>query len=234
MHLDSRLAFAASLVRPGSRAADIGTDHAHLPVWLVSSGRCPAAIASDLRPGPVAAAKRTVAQAGLQGQIDIRLGDGLSPLLPHEADDIIIAGMGGETIAAILSAAPWIRDSRYHFILQPMTRAEHLHTYLLTHGFAILREEVVRDGKRLYPVISCRFEDRPADDDPLACILGGLSGTEADLLYLKKQYAALCKKQEGAHIRRGEDTAGAYDETQAIWEEQIRRLGTYLKEKNHL
>lgn len=234
MHLDSRLACVASYVRPGSRVADIGTDHAHLPVWLVSSGRCPAAVATDIRPGPAAAARQSVEQAGLQTQIDIRLGDGLSPITPHEVQDIIIAGMGGETIAAILDNAGWIRDSRYQFILQPMTRTEHLHTYLLTRGFAILREAVVQEGRRLYPVISCRFEDAPIVDDPLAFIIGGLSGTGSDLLYLEKQYAALCKKMQGAYSRRDDDTSPADNKTLAAWEMQAARLAAYLKEKKNL
>lgn len=106
-----------------------------------------------------------MAAAGLETVIDIRLGDGLNTLAPDEADDIVIAGMGGETIAAILEAAPWIRDSRYRLILQPMTRAEHLHRYLLQNGFSILREEAVQDEGRLYLALLAAFSDAPPAEE---------------------------------------------------------------------
>ena len=131
MTLDKRLSLIASYVRPGSRLADVGTDHARLPAALVATGHCPRAIASDLRTGPVNAARLTVNAAGLEKRIDIRQGDGLAPLSAKEADDIVIAGMGSETIAGILDAAPWTRNSHFRFILQPMTRVEYLHRYLL-------------------------------------------------------------------------------------------------------
>ena len=136
MKLDQRLSAVAALVRLGSRLADIGTDHAYLPVWLVQNGVCPAAIAADLRPGPLEAARRHVAAAGLEDRISLRLGDGLAPVFPGEADDIVIAGMGGETIAAILAAADWLADARLRLVLQPMSRAEETRRWLLKNGFS--------------------------------------------------------------------------------------------------
>lgn len=202
MTLDKRLSLAASYVRPGSRLADIGTDHARLPTALVASGRCPRAVASDLRPGPVKAARRTVAAARLETVIDIRLGDGLNTLAPDEADDIVIAGMGGETIAAILEAAPWIRDSRYRLILQPMTRAEHLHRYLLQNGFSILREEAVQDEGRLYLALLAAFSDAPpAEEGDLRFLTGALSPTGAGKRYIEKQRRLLLRRAAGLRSR---------------------------------
>ena len=115
--LDERLKTVAALVRPGSRVADIGTDHGYLPVYLVKEGICPRAIAADLRSGPLESARRHVTAAGLSDRIDLRLGDGLTPIEPQEVDDMIIAGMGGETIAGILAAADWVRQPRLRLIL---------------------------------------------------------------------------------------------------------------------
>lgn len=161
MHLDSRLLLIASLIRKGSRVADIGTDHAYLPVYLVKQGICPAAIASDVRTGPVDRAMKTVADAKLSDQISVRLGDGLSTVLPQETDDIVIAGMGGETIAAILNEPPWTKDARYRLILQPMTKPEVLREYLLTAGYSLIEEHIAYDGIHPYLVICSGYN--PAD-----------------------------------------------------------------------
>ncbi len=169
--LDKRLACVASLVRPGRVLADIGTDHAYLPVHLVGAGVCPRAIASDIGEGPLAAALHTVQVAGLEDKIACRLGDGLSTVAPGEVEDIAIAGMGGETIAAILAASDWVRDERLRLILQPMSRAEELRRWLLWNGFAILEEHLVRDKHHLYPVMTAEYTGVPVEDD-LACYAG--------------------------------------------------------------
>lgn len=172
--LSKRLAAVAAMVRQGSRVADIGTDHAFLPVHLAESGITPSAIASDLRKGPCASAEKTVKAAGLADKIAVRLGDGLSSVLPDEVDDIAIAGMGGETVAAILAAAPWVRDRRLRLILQPMSKIEVLHAFLLTGGFAIDREITVRDGHD-YVVLCAHFADLPPVDDPFLFWRGAFS-----------------------------------------------------------
>ncbi len=223
MRLDDRLTACAELVRRGSRMADIGTDHAHLPVYLVENGVCPGAVASDIRPGPAAAARRTVEQAGLTDKIVVRVGDGLAPLQPGECGDIVIAGMGGETIAAILSVPAWIREGGVRLILQPMTRAEALHRFLLANGFAIGTETVVRDGTHLYPVLSAAYTgERLAVPSPAQCIIGGLGREGEAAAYLLKQRQILLKKAEGL---RGADPgqAAACEETAAAVEEYLRR-----------
>ena len=97
--LDKRISAVAALVRQDSRLADIGTDHAYLPVYLVQAGVCPSAIASDIGAGPLDAARRTVTENGLTSEIALRLGNGLATVSAGEVEDIAIAGMGGETIA---------------------------------------------------------------------------------------------------------------------------------------
>ena len=155
--LDFRLQTVASFVREGSRLADIGTDHALLPCALVASGHCPSAIASDIRVGPTEAARRSVTAAQLKTQVDVRLGGGLETVLPNEVDDVVIAGMGGETIAAILADAPWTKDAHYRLILQPMTRAEKLRRFLYENGYVIEEERIADDGKRCYTVLCVSY-----------------------------------------------------------------------------
>lgn len=196
--LSKRLRCAASMVRPGCRVADVGTDHAYLPLYLVRAGICPVAIASDIRPGPAETARQHITAAGLEGQITVRLGDGLSCIHAGEVDDIVIAGMGGESIVSILKGAPWVKDSRYHLILQPMTRPEKLREYLLTGGFALREERVVADGTHLYTVMSAVHTGAEPIYDEAAWYRGALG--EADRPFLEKEIKRLREQERGCRL----------------------------------
>ncbi len=150
--LTPRLRLLADWVPPGARLADVGTDHAYLPVWLRLHGRVVSAIACDLREGPLARARETGRTWGVDG-VDYRLGNGLAVVAPEEADTIVIAGMGGENIAAILAQAPWTADGRHTLLLQPQTRAEALRAFLAENGYAVRREALVEDRGTIYPVM---------------------------------------------------------------------------------
>ena len=151
--LSPRLQTVAELVPQGSRLVDVGTDHGRLPVWLVLHGRVCSAVASDLRPGPLSRAKNMAERWGLSGQIDFRLCDGLSAILATEAEAVVIAGMGGETIAEILHGASWTREKGHLYILQAMSGMDGLRRYLSGNGFSILREELVEEGGTLYVIL---------------------------------------------------------------------------------
>lgn len=152
LELSARLAAVADWVPPGAAVADVGTDHAYLPVWLLLHDRVRSAIAADLRSGPLDSAKRTAAQYGVTERLSFRLCDGLTGIRAEEADTVAIAGMGGETIAAILKAAPWTKE-RTRLLLQPMTSLPDLRKWLQASGYQIIRERVVRDEGKLYTVL---------------------------------------------------------------------------------
>ena len=141
--LDARLAAAANYVRPGRAAADIGCDHGKLSAWLAGSGRCPRVFACDLCPGPLAKAEKTCAPWA--DVVECRLGSGLSVLAPGEASEIIIAGMGAETILEILDAAPWVQDPAYNVILVPATKHSLLRLGLARRGFALAGPSLARE-----------------------------------------------------------------------------------------
>lgn len=157
LELTPRLLAAAQLVPPDAAVADIGTDHAYLPVWLLKQGKVRYAIAADLRQGPLDRARLTAKEFDCRENIDFRLCDGLSGIRPDEADCIVIAGMGGETIATILQAAPWLRDTRYTLVLQPMSAQNDLRRWLWQEGFSIENEQLVCEGEKLYNIIAARF-----------------------------------------------------------------------------
>lgn len=161
VELTSRLRTVGEWVPRGSRFADIGTDHAYLPVWLILHGRIEGAIAADLRSGPLERARQTARRYGVEERVDFRLCDGLEGVGPREAEVIAIAGMGGETIAHILSAAPWTGEGGRTLLLQPMTGQPELRRWLGGAGYSIDGERICREGKRLYSIWRVRGGDMP-------------------------------------------------------------------------
>ena len=194
--LQPRLQLLADMVPAGSRLADVGTDHGYLPVYLLQQGRISRAIASDIVDGPLQHARQTAAEYEVDG-IDFRLCPGLDAIAPHEADTVVIAGMGGETIQAILSAAPWTADGSHLLLLQPMTKVEYLRKWLVDHGYAFTEERLVWDKDHLYPVFAVRGGTQP----PLTAAqqYGGvlLDGDPLYGAYLDERIGKLQKAVEG-------------------------------------
>lgn len=152
--LSPRLSAAASLVNKNSRLADIGTDHGYIPVFLVENRFISCAIASDINEGPLSSCQALVNECGITN-IDCRLSDGLEKIQPHEVDDILIAGMGGDLIVKILSAYSWVSDK--HLILNPMTHPEIVRKWLYDNGYAIKNDLLVEDCGRVYSVFDATF-----------------------------------------------------------------------------
>lgn len=161
MELTPRLHSVAQLVPQGAKFADIGTDHAYLPVWLLQHGVITKALACDLRQGPLDRARATAEKYGLTDHMDFRLCDGLAGVNPGEADTIAIAGMGGETIAAILSAAPWVWREECLLLLQPMSAQPQLRRWLQAHGYTIARELLTREGDTIYTAFQVKAGPMP-------------------------------------------------------------------------
>ena len=216
--LDKRLSAVAALVRQGSRLADIGTDHAYLPVHLVQAGVCPSAIASDIGAGPLDAARRTVTENGLTSEIALRLGNGLATVSAGEVEDVAIAGMGGETIVMILEAAPWVQDEGIRLILQPMTRAEDLRRWLLSHGFTILEEHLIIDGRHLYPVMAAAYTAAPVCEDEVA-VYGGFFTAEEGRPYRQMMAEHLSRRAQGLSHGGDHETAAHLTELSNLLKE---------------
>jgi len=155
---DGRLMTVASYVRNGSAVADIGSDHAYLPIMLVKNGIVSRALASDVVDGPVKNARENVNAYGLDGCITVKKADGLDGIEDFAPDDIIIAGMGGELTAAIIERSEYVKNERIRLILQPMTRAEMLRGFLAESGFDITDETLCEEDGRVYQVICCHYD----------------------------------------------------------------------------
>lgn len=169
---DGRLLAAASFVRPGAVLADIGTDHAYLPLYLLSQGKIKRAIAADIGEGPLSRARAHIAASGYAGQIETVQTDGLRGLADRGITDVAICGMGGELIAEILAAAPFVRSGDVRLILQPMTRSATLRRYLAGAGFAILGERPCRAAGRVYSCLCARYDGVCRTLSPLEAEVG--------------------------------------------------------------
>ena len=167
--LRARLSAVFDSVRRGSVAADVGTDHAHLPIALCLSDVCPRVIASDARDGPIASARENIERYGLSDRITVVKTDGLRGIERYAPDDVLISGMGGELIVRILSEAEFIRRHGKRLVLQPQTHPEEVRRYLAENGFRIVCERLaLDDGDRLYQIVTAEYDGvvRPVGDSP--------------------------------------------------------------------
>ncbi len=153
--LDARLSSVSALVRQDATLADIGTDHAYLPIYLLTTGRICRAILTDINEGPLATAREHATAAGVLDRVELLLTDGAAATRGMGATDYTICGMGGELIADIISRAEHLCDRSVRLILQPMTRQAVLRKYLLENGFDILEEHYsYADGKHYLTILA--------------------------------------------------------------------------------
>lgn len=198
--LNNRLKAAAELCRDGKTAADIGCDHAQLACFLARN-KSRFVIASDVRDGPLEAARKTVAEQGVDN-VRVIKSDGLREI--DFADDVIICGMGGELIAEIIGGCRFLSaDTR--FILQPMTKANYLRCWLCENGFEIIEEKAASDGGFLYTVMLVKYtgERRKVDE------IFALTGKNTDSGYLTMIAEKLLKNAAGMEksVLHGDEAA---------------------------
>jgi len=220
-----RMEGLARLCQGARRVVDVGCDHAQLCALLTTEGGAEHAYASDIRPGPLENARRTIRTLGLEHKITPVLCDGLDSFGPGDGDTIVIAGMGGDEISAILSRASWVRSPEIRLILQPMTAADRLRRNLVQGGFAICREIVIQDGGKLYTAMETRAgEDESGAADFLWLLSRPLTEDPLWPLYLDKlltKYRASAQGQQTAGIK-GTEEQRALALLQRIWEEQVK------------
>lgn len=161
MLLSERLTRIAGFVPKGSVVADIGTDHALLPIYLILQKISPRAIACDLCTGPLETARANVILYGVEKSVEIRQGDGLESLNPGEAGVIVISGMGGAKITDILSPSPTVLDAAGRLILQPQSGAGILRRWLFNHGWTIIDEDLLLEHERFYEIIIAEHSPDP-------------------------------------------------------------------------
>ncbi|MBQ7387718.1 MAG: SAM-dependent methyltransferase [Clostridia bacterium] len=202
--LDKRLLSVAELVRQGAVFADIGTDHAYLPLFLLKAGRISRAFCSDINKGPLESARRNTADAGFTDSVSFMLTDGAAALAGNGITDYAICGMGGELIADIIDRAPQLKTQGVNLILQPMTKQEHLRAYLASHGFKILCESYSEDSGKYYVAMLATYTGECAELSELDAALPARSteilGLIYEIKYLKTKIKAYTRAAEGKRL----------------------------------
>ena len=162
--LSRRLTAICDMVRIGRRPADIGCDHAYVPIRLAARNRIDGAIAADVREAPLSIASENIRRHGLADRIETRLSDGFSGIRPGEIDSALIAGMGGMLICRILKEGREILPSLRELIVEPQSDVDQVR-YVLTEGIAGVKfriddEKLVLERGKYYPVIHALPSDR--------------------------------------------------------------------------
>lgn len=159
MEISLRLKTLLNMVDNCQCMADIGTDHGYVPIYLVKNKICEGAIASDINKGPIKKAEFNIRLHKLEDKIQCRLGRGLSTIKPGEAEEIVIAGMGGNLIRDIIEEGLEVFKGAKSLILQPMQHSQVLRKYIYNSGFKILDEELCIDENKFYEIIKVSYDE---------------------------------------------------------------------------
>mgnify|MGYP002377672717 CR=1 FL=1 len=152
--LSERLLNVYRYIPEGSILADIGSDHAYLPIFAVKNGTVKKAIAGEVAEGPFQTARSRVKEAGLNTIIDVRKGDGLEVLnYPGEADCITICGMGGPLIVQILQRGMDKLPGVKRLVLQPNVAGYPVRKWLQSNGWNMVAETIMEEDGHIYEII---------------------------------------------------------------------------------
>lgn len=203
IQVSKRLEAVANLVTCPGTLADIGTDHAYVPIYLLQNEKIKRAIAMDVNKGPLQRAKEHIAKCNLQNEIETRLSDGVAALKAGEADSILIAGMGGELILRILQEGEEVFRSAKEIILQPQSDIHKVRNYLRYHGYLLEDEDMILEDGKYYPMMRVipfdgkHWMEHLEYEDQMACDLYGpillRNGNPVLRKYLVKQHNTLEK-----------------------------------------
>lgn len=188
--LSKRLETVVKYIPEGSRIADIGSDHAYLPCYVVKNGQVPFAIAGEVVEGPFQSAKSQVQSEGLTDRVEVRKGDGLEVISPGEVDCVTIAGMGGALIASILDKGVDKLQGIKRLVLQPNISAVSIRVWLLKQGWELIEEEILEEDGKIYEILVAEEGDplKPYEKAnlPSFLLLGPFLAKQKSTTFIKK------------------------------------------------
>lgn len=157
--LSKRLQGILEMAESGDTVIDIGTDHAYVPIALIQNRCYRLAIASDINRNALEIASKNIQANHLESEILCSLSDGLDRI-EQTADCIILAGMGGETIADILDNARLKALAAERIIAQPQSKTELFRSRILKLGLYPVDERILYEDGHFY--ILMRLEKNPS------------------------------------------------------------------------
>ena len=192
--LNNRLLMAANMLKKGKAVADIGTDHAFLPIHIIKEKIADTVLACDIAEGPLSVARANIQKYKLEDKIELRLADGLKGVKPFECEQITICGMGGETIADIITAAERVKSPKVTLVLQPMSCDDRLRDFLVSNNFEIEEERAVISQGRVYTVMRVAYSENKQKTDTAFKYIGKLLDTpdEAAIRFVKRRLKSMC------------------------------------------
>lgn len=196
LKLSERLLLTASFVRQGAVLADVGTDHAYIPAFLIKNGVIKKAYASDINKGPLENAAKTLEGENISG-VSLILSDGLKNVPKNDITDVLIAGMGGELIAKIICDCVWCEDKELRFILQPMTKSDFLRKILYKNGFEIIKESLAAEGEKIYTVMLVKYSGIKREVSEAFALMGEPDDSELYKIKKEREIKRLKKIHEG-------------------------------------
>ena len=220
--ISKRLCTVASYVRDGAVVADIGTDHAYLPIYLALENKIKEGIASDINEGPILRAKENIHKYGLDHLIKTCIADGLDDIEKYAPTDILICGMGGELIARIIDRSKYAKTQGVRLILQPMTSIKELREYL-QNGFYTIAENVVFEDNKLYQIICVEYDGIKRNYSLTELELGIKNIQNGGVAFEKLAKSLLAKKEKKLNGLK----YGGYDTTEI--EKEIDELKSLLR-----
>lgn len=200
LKLSKRLERVAGYILQGSVVADIGSDHAYLPCYIVLQGKVDKVIAGEVVDGPFHSAKEQVEKLQLTNKIDVRKGDGLEVIERNEVNCVTIAGMGGALITSILDAGKEKLGEKGRLILQPNIGAEHIRKWLYDEKWLLVAEEILEEDGKIYEILVAEKGNPNASYGDVQVQTGFLVGPfllkERNLVFVKKWQFELAHLQK--------------------------------------
>lgn len=225
--IDNRLKVCADMVSGNGIVCDVGTDHAYLPAYLIENNICDYVIASDINEGPLKFAQQTIIKYHIEDKIRLLKSDGLKNIPSENVSDVVIAGMGGETIAEIISGTQWLK-SGVNLVLQPMTRAGYLRKWLYNNGFEIAEEKAVIQDRFIYTAIRAFYSGYKFNIGKVTEIAGRINiETDAGMKYCQNQLSKI------NNIAMGLSKAGKTEDSQE-YQRIAERLTIMMEGKMNL
>lgn len=224
LKISNRLKKCAKMVDKNTRLADIGTDHAYLPIYLILENKINNVLACDVRNGPLQHAMLNIKKFNLEQKIETRISNGLLNINENEVDEVLIAGMGGLLICDILKNCKWNHKIGKKFILQPMNHEKDLRIYLSVNGYKIEKEEAVVCNGKSYIVIKSVYTGESYKISEIEKYIGKLSSNNNDTIeYINKQLRDLNNRKYGAIAKNNK-------ELELYYANVMNKIKNYLQE----